>query len=124
MKIVNVKIAGLPQVGDSLMVHYCSPRGGRTTAGHVVRRVEERIDDESFRRRPEKLEEIIQALVLSASQQFCGCRDSVDGSFKVLARGPVMRIECKDEVDNVCFVTQVEPVNNSESTVSFEITEL
>lgn len=121
MKIVCVKISGQPKVGDTIMVHYSAPRGGRTTAGHIVGAVEETIDAETFRRRPETPAEIVDSLVKSARGQFCGWSD--DKGFKVHPRGDIVRIECPDVVADVAFCSEVRTADGSEPSFAVEITE-
>ena len=123
MRIVNVTLSGTPKEGDEILVHYCDPRGGRTTAGHTVTLVEEPIDAETFRRRPETLTEIVNWLVGSASMQFCKMREGI-GAFGVKARGNILRIEVRDEVESVVFVTEVRSATNEPCKVTAEITEL
>jgi hypothetical protein len=127
VKIVVATLAGQAQAGDVVHLHYMAPRGGRTTAGHVVGLVEESLGDGVFRRRPESLEEIADALAKSAQGQYCGAK-SGSPAFNVKAKGNVVRVECKDEVDDVTFAVEVHLGPRSASApgerISMELVEL
>lgn len=127
MKIVVATLAGQAQAGDVVHLHYMAPRGGRTTAGHVVAQVEEPMGDGVFRRRPETLEEIADALAKSALGQYCGAKSGTP-AFNVKAKGGAVRVECKDEVDDVTFAVEVHLAPRSPSfpgdRISMELVEL
>jgi hypothetical protein len=121
VKIVNATLRGEPAVGDVVMLHYCAPRGGRTTAGHVVLEVEEPLADGLYRKRPQNLDEIVDAVAKSGEMQYCGSKNGTP-SFRVLARGKVVRVECKDEVEDVTFVPEIKA--HGGGSIEIELIEL
>jgi hypothetical protein len=128
VKIVVATLAGQAQVGDVVHLHYMAPRGGRTTAGHVVGQVDEPMGDGVFRRRPETLEEVADALAKSAQGQYCGAKSGTP-AFNVKAKANVVRVECKDEVDDVTFAAEVRlavrvPLSAPGERISMELVEL
>ena len=113
MKIVNATLRGEPAVGDVVHLHYLAPRGGRTTAGHIVISVEEQTGPDTFRRRPQTLEEIADMIAKMAEQQFCGSKNGTP-AFRTKAKGTTIRVECKDEVEDVTFVSEIKPANGGD----------
>lgn len=113
MKIVIATLSGQPHVGDIVELHYMAPRGGRTTAGHIVLEVDEQTGLDTFRRRPQTLEEIADMIAKSAEVQYCGAKSGTP-AFKAKARGATIRVECKDEVEDVTFVPEIKPANGGD----------
>lgn len=121
MKIVVATLQGAPAEGDVIMLHYMAPRGGRTTAGHVVALVEEDAGGGFYRKRPQSLEEIADAIAKSAEMQYCGSKNGTP-AFRSSARGKTVRVECKDEVEDVTFCAEIKP--NGGGSVGMELVEL
>lgn len=121
MKIVVATLRGVPAEGDAIMLHYMAPRGGRTTAGHVVTMVEEGAGVGLYRKRPQSLEEIADAIAKSAEMQYCGSKNGTP-AFRASARGSAVRVECKDEVEHVTFCAEIKP--NGGGSIEIGIVEL
>lgn len=121
MKIIVATLTGEPAAGDVVELHYMAPRGGRTTAGHVVALVEQPMGDGVFRRRPETVEEICAEIAKSAQIQYCGAKSGAP-AFDPQARKNMVRVGCRDEVDDVTFAAEVKSWGGG--TLTLEITEL
>lgn len=100
MKIVKVTIGGTPTVGDTVLLMYSSPRGGRTEAGHVVRENQQR-EGSIIRLSPDTLEQIAEGIAQSMRKHF------MPEAFRWQANGASIRIECQDAVSDVTFFSQV-----------------
>lgn len=123
MKIVVATLEGVPTEGDVVMLHYMHPRGGRTTAGHVVGMVEEQAGGGLYRRRPESLEEIIDKLRQSAEVQYCGAKTGAP-AFEPKASRNVLRVGCRDEVQDVTFAAEIRDADGGGSNMTMSLIEL
>lgn len=123
MKIVVATLAGVPAEGDVVMLHYMAPRGGRTTAGHIVGMVDVQLGAGMFRRRPHTLEEIVDALCKSATAQYCGSKIGAP-AFEPKANGNVLRVGCRDEVQDVTFAAELKDVEGGGTNMTLELSEL
>lgn len=123
MKIVVATLEGVPVEGDTVMLHYMAPRGGRTTAGHVVALVEEAAGAGLYRKRPESLAEIVAALCQSAEAQYCGSKVGAP-AFEPKANGNVLRVGCRDEVQDVTFAAELKGADGGGTNMTMGLTEL
>ena len=89
MKVVRVELSGSPTPGDTVMIHGSHPiRGGRTTAGWVVKE-------------GNTLEDIVSGLVWSSGN------NNFLGEFEFKPKGNTITIVCSNLVAETVFAGEV-----------------
>lgn len=87
MRIVSVTVLPAPPEG-MLHLHYTTPRGGRSTVGHMVK---EGADAPEF-------------IAAELARRINNDRQWATGYFDAKSSGPTIMIVCSPEVDNVSII--------------------
>jgi hypothetical protein len=87
VKAVLIRLTGIPTVGDTVILHHTTPRGGRSIGGHIVRE-------------GETLSDIANNLVHS-------CRGGFVSAIDIKAKENKITIICPDVVSDAIFVAEV-----------------
>jgi hypothetical protein len=119
LKVILATLKGEPVVGDTVLLHFVANRGGRSSAGHIVRSITEQTPHESggqlVIKRPENLEEIASGLVESSNRP-----GNWAGDFEIKSKGNVITVICGNNVSDGIYVGET----LGTGSVHIEVTEL
>jgi hypothetical protein len=88
VKVVQAKLGGTPTAGDLIQLYYTASRGGRSTAGYIVRP-------------GDTLDDIGKGIVASAGM------GNYIGEMDVKCKGTTITIICSNLVEDCTFFSEV-----------------
>ena len=88
MKVVQAKLGGVPTPGDTIQLFYTTPRGGRSTAGYIVRS-------------GDTLDDIGRGIVNSAGMS------NYIGEMDVKFKNGIITVICSNLVEDCTFFSEV-----------------